>query len=158
MDQKVLRLDISMAEAFWVNICNSSETLICINFHKQNGNRLLLFIIVLQNSKNSFWNIVHHDIQVYLIWLITLGVKGMSKINNIRVRETFHDLELSVFIPFILIDLLDGDFLSCFVNGGLKDNPEGSVAHHSLCIVSETLSVVLFTNFHWAIDNFELKI
>jgi len=53
--------------------------------------------------------------------------------------EGLQNLELSVFVPLVLEDLLDGYCLPSLSYGCLKYNPKRSISDNLLSIVSQTL-------------------
>ena len=74
----------------------------------------------------------------------------MSQVNNARMLHFPHDLQLPVLVPLVLVDLLDGDILTCFdygcleiriyfkrVDTYLEHNSERPITHNSVGIVGE---------------------
>ena len=53
--------------------------------------------------------------------------------------EHLEDLKLSILVPFVLENLLDGHGFARLGNGSLKHHAEGTVADDFLSIVGETL-------------------
>lgn len=75
---------------------------------------------MLQDSENCLLHIVHDDVQVDLILLIPLCVECMLKLNNIWMKELFHNLKLSILVPFVLVNFFYCHLLVSFVNDCLK--------------------------------------
>lgn len=50
-----------------------------------------------------------------------------------------HDLKFSVFVAFILQDLLNGDDFAGFADGGLKDDAEGAVSDDAGGAIADAL-------------------
>jgi len=67
--KQVLRLDIAMAVSKGVNVGKCAECLISVQFDQEHGHLLLHFIVVLQNSVHSLWNVLHNHIQIYFVLL-----------------------------------------------------------------------------------------
>jgi hypothetical protein len=133
-----------MANTKSVNISQSSESLISVQLYENHGYLLLHLIVVFKDSKDGFWHIVHDDIEINLIWLVSLRIESMLQSNNIGVIQLLHDLELSVLIPLVLINLLDSHLLVVFVYGGLEHHSEGTVSNDSVCIIGETCGLLVF--------------
>ena len=85
IDQKVLRLDVSMTNAHLVNVGQCLKSLVCIQFDEENWNALLHLVIMLQDSKDSLRDIVHYYVEVDFIWLVALSVECMFKSYNIMM-------------------------------------------------------------------------
>ena len=56
---------------------------------------------------------LHNDIQIHFILLVTLGVEIVLHFNAEWVSEDFEYLQLPVFISFVLKDFLYGHDLIC---------------------------------------------
>ncbi len=67
--QQVLGLNVPVAYAEGVDVCECSVSLVCVQFDQQNGHRLLHFVVVLQDAVDCLWDVVHHHVQVYFIGL-----------------------------------------------------------------------------------------
>jgi hypothetical protein len=105
-----------------VNVGQRSEHLIRVELYKELWHSLLHLDVVSHHTVDCLRNVVHDDIQVNLIWLVPSGVKSMLHCHNIWMKQLLHDLELSVFITLILVNLLDGDALASLSHSGLVDN------------------------------------
>ena len=103
---------------------------------------------MLENTEYSFLYVIHDNIKVDFILLVTLGVEGMLELNDIRMEKFLHYLQLPVFVPLVLVNLFDGNLLVGFVNYGLEYNAEGAVTDNSLCVIRIT---GWFFGFFWLI-------
>lgn len=90
---------------------------------------------MLQDSENCLLHIVHDDVQVDLILLIPLCVECMLKLNNIWMKELFHNLKLSILVPLVLVNFFYRNFLVGFINDCLEHHTEGAIADDTLRIV-----------------------
>lgn len=124
VNQKVLRLDVSMADSKSMDVGKCFESLICIKFYKNDRHVLLHLVIVLKNSENCLWHVVHNNVEINLIWLVALCIKCMFEGYNIWVLEFFHNLKLSIFVSFVLIHLLDGHLLVILIDCCLENYTE----------------------------------
>ena len=77
-----------------------------------------------QNSEDRLLYIVHDDIEVDFIFLITLGIKCMLELNDVWVKELLHDLQFPIFVSLVLVNFFDGYFLICFVDNSLEHHTE----------------------------------
>lgn len=127
-----------------MNISQRFEGLISVEFDQNHWNRLLVFVVVLQNSKDCFGNVIHHDIQIDFIWFVSLGVKCMFQSDNIWVKQFFHNLQFSILVPLILINLFDGNLFSILVHSRLKHNSKWAISNNSISVICETCLLHLF--------------
>ena len=67
---------------------------------------------MLKDSTHSFGDVVHYNVQINFVLLVTLCVERMSERDHVRMVEFFHNLELSIFIALILVHFLDRHHLS----------------------------------------------
>ena len=58
----------------------------------------------------------------YLTYFVSLSVECMSERYHIWVEELLHDLQLSVFVPLILINFFDCHYFAGFSNTCLQNN------------------------------------
>ena len=58
--------------------------------------------------------------------------------DHVRVEELLHDLELSVLVPLVLINFLNGNRLPCFSNSGLINDSKGPVPDDTFSIIGQT--------------------
>jgi hypothetical protein len=101
---------------------------------------------VFEDAEDRLWDIVHYDVEVDLIRLITLCIKCMFQRYHIWMDKLFHDLELTIFIPLILIHLFNSNLLIIFINSCLENYTEAAIANNSVGVVGEALRF-LFVQF-----------
>ena len=126
-----------MANTKSMNISESFKRLVSIQSNIVDRNLFFHFIVMFENSENSLRNIIHYNIQINLIFFVTLGIKRMLKCNYVWVKKFFHYLELSVFVSFILINFFDCNLLTVFINSCLEYYTKWTISYYSLCVVSE---------------------
>jgi len=97
-----------VADSECMQIGERSKALVYVKFDEEHRYGLFHLAIVFQNSIDGLWHVVHHNIQINLVLLLTLGVKGVSQRNDIGVEKLSHDLKFAVLVPLILIHFLDG--------------------------------------------------
>ena len=96
-----------MADTKRVNVCQSSESLVRIEFNKNHGNWLFHLVVVLQNAEHGLGNVLHDNVQIDLVIFVALSVKCMFQSDHIRVIKLTHDLELAILVPLVLVHLFD---------------------------------------------------
>ena len=75
VDKNVLRLDVAMADALRVDVSNRAEELVCIYLDDEVWHHLFHLQVLLHSTVRCVWNVVHHNVQVYLFWLIPVRVE-----------------------------------------------------------------------------------
>ena len=75
VDKNVLRLNVTMADAFRVDVSYRAEKLVCIYLDDEVWHHLLHLQVLLHSAVGCVWNVVHHNVQVYLFWLIPVCVE-----------------------------------------------------------------------------------
>ena len=76
--EQILWFDIPVTNTHLVDVSQRSEGLICIKFDEQVRHRLLHLVIVLQNPVYCLWHVVHHHIQINLIFLEQMRVRNQK--------------------------------------------------------------------------------
>lgn len=97
------------------------------------------FEVLLHDAVSGVRDVVHHDVQVDLVWFVSIGVERLPHFNTVRVVEHFQNLELSVLVALVLEDFLDGDGLAGFRNDCFEHNTKGAISNDFLRVVSKTL-------------------
>lgn len=92
VDQQVLRFDVSVTNSESMNIRKRSEGLVGVQFNQEHWDLLLLLIIMLQDSKDRLWHVIHHHVKIDFIWLVTLSVESMTEVNHIGMEKFLHNL------------------------------------------------------------------
>jgi len=64
-----------MADALRVDVRYRAEKLVCIYLDHEVWHHLLHLQVLLHGVVGGVWNIVHHNVQVYLFWLIPVRVE-----------------------------------------------------------------------------------
>ena len=90
--EQILRLDVPVADTKRVNVAEGTERLIRVQFYEDHGYGLFHFVIVLQDTEDSFRHIFHYNVEVDLVILVSLRVERMLKRDHIRMIELLHDL------------------------------------------------------------------
>mmetsp|Transcript_142131 Transcript_142131/g.354177 ORF Transcript_142131/g.354177 Transcript_142131/m.354177 type:complete len:255 (-) Transcript_142131:206-970(-) len=137
VDQQVLRLDVTVADADGVDVGASAAHLVGIKLHENVRHRLFHLVVMLHHPVDSVGAILHNHVQICLPRLFTRSVEGMFQLNDIRVPQLLHDLELSVFVALVLVDLFDRHRLAGLDDLRLVDDAEGPAAQHALRVVRE---------------------
>ena len=75
-----------MADTKSMNVSEGFEGLVSIQLNQDHWHGLFVLIIVLQNSKHRFWHVVHHNVQINLIWFVALCVERMFKCDHIWMK------------------------------------------------------------------------
>lgn len=94
---------------------------------------------LLHHSVRCVGDVVHHHIQIHLIWLVSVSVEGLSHFHAIGVMEHFQNGQLSVFVPLVLENLLDSHGFPSFCDRCFENHTEGSVSDDLLSVVGHTL-------------------
>eukprot|EP00042_Codosiga_hollandica_P047769 m.523355 g.523355 ORF g.523355 m.523355 type:complete len:537 (-) comp57523_c0_seq15:1321-2931(-) len=133
IDEKILRLDITMAHANRVNVCQSTEGLVDEGLDVENWNWSASFgvlaLVLIQRLRNKLQN----QVQVHLVFLCAGGIEVILELDDVPMIEHAHDLKFAVLEARVLQNFLDGDGLSGGNKLGLEHQAERSVPNH-LCI------------------------
>ena len=103
----------------------------CI-FAQSIGECVILFVIKSQYLVECVWDIVHHQIQIFVICLFFLGEEIMMHFYAVRVREFFDYFKFSVGVFWVLIDLFNSYFFVVLFSDGFVDNSESSLSYYFL--------------------------
>lgn len=118
--QNVLWFNISVADALSVNVSNRPHKLIRVQLDYKIGDHLFHFEVLFHYSVCGIRNVVHHDVEVNLIWLVSICVEALSHFDAIRMMKHLKNRKLPILISLILEYFLDGNSLCSFCNGCLK--------------------------------------
>jgi hypothetical protein len=113
-----------VADTDGMDVGDTPQELVGIKLDQKGRHCLAHLQILLHHSVHGLWNIVHDHIQVHFVWLLPRCEERLPHLYTVRVAEHFQDLELSVFVSFVLEDLLDCDCFPCLRNGRFEDNSE----------------------------------
>ena len=81
-----------MADAFRVDVGDRAQKLVRVDLDEQIWHHLFYFQVLFHHSVGSIRNVVHDDIKINLLWLVAIGVKGLSHLDAIRMVKHFKDL------------------------------------------------------------------
>lgn len=107
--EKVLWLNVSVANTQGVNVGECAETLIGVKLYKQHGHWLLHLVVVFQNTVYGLRNVVHDNVEINFILLVALSVKSMSQGDNIRMKQFLHYLQFTILVPLVLVHFLNSN-------------------------------------------------
>ena len=99
--------------------------------------------VLFHNTIGGIRNKVHDNIEIDLLWLVSIRVEGLPHLYTIRMVKHLQDLQFSVLIALVLEHFLDGYRLTSFRNRRLKHHSKRPIADNFLSVVSKTL---LLTN------------
>jgi len=137
IDEHILRLDVSMANADSVDVGNGSEHLVGVEFDHETWDWLLHLEELLHYFVDGVGDEVHHHVEVYLIWVITVSVEVLSHLHAVRVVQHFQNLELPVLVTLVLEHLLYCHVLSCLCHDRFEHHSEGTISNDLLSIVGK---------------------
>ena len=135
----VLGLDITMADALCMNISNASHQLVWIKFNNQVGHLLLHFMELFHHSIRRVWDVVHHNIQVNFVWLISICVETLSHLYTVGMMQHFKNCQLSIFVPFVLEHFLDRHSFPGLRDGCFEYYTKGTIPYNFFSVVGQTL-------------------
>lgn len=132
-----------MANTFSMNISNGSHQLVWIKLHDNIWHLLLHLMELFHHSICCVRDVVHYNVKIYLVWLVSISIETLSHLNAIRMMQHFQNSQFSIFIPFVLEYLLDSHCFSSFGNGCLEYNTEWSISNNFLSIISHALKYIV---------------
>mmetsp|Transcript_15888 Transcript_15888/g.18402 ORF Transcript_15888/g.18402 Transcript_15888/m.18402 type:complete len:329 (-) Transcript_15888:80-1066(-) len=112
--QQVLRLDVAVADAQRVDVRQRPEHLVRVELHEQDRHALLHLHVVPHDPVDGLGDVVHDHVEVDFVRLVAAGVERVLHRDDVGVVQLFHNLELSVLVALVLVDLLDGDDFAGF--------------------------------------------
>ena len=142
--QDVLRLNVSVANSLSVDVGDRPHKLVRVKLHNKVWHLLLHFMELLHYSIGRVWNVVHHHVQVHLIWLVSIGVEALPHFHAVGVMEHFQDGELSILVSFVLKHFLNSHGLTSFGNSGLKHHTERSISNNFFSVIGHALKGLRF--------------
>ena len=113
-----------MADALGVYVGDRAEQLVGVELDQEVRHHLLHLEVLLHGTIGCVRNVVHHNVQVDLVRLVSISVERLPHFDTVRVVQHFQDLKLSVFVPFVLEYFLDGHCLSRLRYRCFEDNSE----------------------------------
>ena len=73
--KNILRLDISVADSFGVDVSNRAEQLVAVKLDNEIWHHLFHLEVVLHNAVCGVLDVIHDDIQVNFVRFITICIK-----------------------------------------------------------------------------------
>ena len=95
--------------------------------------------VVFHHSVGRVLNIIHDDIKVNFVRLLTISVKALAHLDAIWMVQHLKNLKFTIFVSLILEDLLNSNSLTSLSNCGLEYDTKGTIADDFLRIISEAL-------------------
>lgn len=139
VNQDVLWLNVTMTNAFGMNIGNRTQQLIGVKLDQKIRNHLLHFQILLHYTIGRIWNVVHDDVQINFIWFVPVCVERLAHLNAVGVMQHFENCQLAVLVALVLENLFNGHSFACFSNNGLEHHTERTITDNLLRVVCEAL-------------------
>ena len=140
-----------------MNVSDRAEQLVSVDLDKDIGHHLLHLQVLLHSAVGCVWNVVHHNVQVHLLWLIPVRVEWLPHFNTVWMVEHLQNLQFSVLVPLVLEHLLDGDCFASLRDRGLEDNSKRAISNDLFGIIGEALlkSIELLNwCFGWETEHF----
>jgi hypothetical protein len=101
-----LGLDVPVANANPVDGTQGPAHLVGVQLYKDIGHALVVLGVVLADPVDRVWHKLQDEVQVRLL-LLRVRVKAVLELDNVRVVNHLHYLQLSVLEPLVLQHLLD---------------------------------------------------
>ena len=130
-----------MADSLSMDIGDRSQKLIRVHLHDKVWDHLFNLEVLLHYSVGSIRNIVHDNIKINLVLILTIRVETLPHLDTVWMLQHLQDLKLSVLISFVLENFLDGDGLTSLCNGSLEDDSEGTISNNFLSVVCVGLNI-----------------
>ena len=128
VEEQVLRLDISMADALRVDVGKASKQLVHVQLDEGPRDGLLAFRVLSCHLVHCFRDELEHEVEVYFVLLLSRRVEKIHEFDDVAVLEAAHDLKLAILETLVLQDLFDRHHLSSFTEFGLVHNTEAAIA------------------------------
>ena len=81
--QNVLRFDVSMANSLGMDVGNGPHQLICVDLHNERRDHLFHLEVLFHYSVSRVGNIIHDNIQIDFIRLVTISIETLTHFNTI---------------------------------------------------------------------------
>jgi hypothetical protein len=91
------------------------------------------------HSISRVWNVVHDNIQVNFIWLVTVGIETLTHLYAVGVMEHLENSELSIFVPLVLEHFLNSHSFPGLRDGCFEYHTEGTISDNFFSVVSQAL-------------------
>lgn len=137
--KNVLRLNVTMANTFGMDVRNGPQKLVGIQLDNQRRHHLLHLQELLYNLVGRVGDVVHHNVQVQFVWLVAICVERLPHLDAVGVMQHLQDLKFSVFVPLVLEDFLDSHCFAGLSNRRFENDTEGTISDNFFSVVSEAL-------------------
>lgn len=135
IEKEVLRLDVPVADAQAVDVCQGSGELVDVELDVEEGHRLLGLLVLPGHGVDGLGDVLQDEVQVELFGLLPVGIEALLEQDYVGVRQLhqlLHDLQLPILESFILEHLLDRHNFPRLQLRRLKDYPERSMSYNPL--------------------------
>ena len=111
-----------MAYTLGVNVCYGSHKLIRVELHYKWWDHLLHFKVLFHYSIGRVGNVVHNDVKVHLVGLVTIRVEALAHFDTVWMMQHFQYCQLTIFVSLILKYFLYCNCLAGLGNGGFEND------------------------------------
>lgn len=80
-------LDVTMANALGVDICQSSEKLVCVKLDFKDGHSRLHLVEESRGSVNGFWHELLHKVEIHFLFLFLRQSKQLRLCGSAGSKE-----------------------------------------------------------------------
>lgn len=129
-----------------MNVSQSSEHLIRVNFSQSIRKLIIFFIIKSQNFIQSVRHVIHHQVQKNILRAFFLSKEKMMHFYTVWVVQFDHDLKFSVRVLWVLVYFFNCDFFFVFFSLTLINNSKSSLPNHFHPVILRRI-VFLVGNF-----------
>lgn len=139
VQEQILRLDVTMADADRVNVRERAEKLIHVKLDLEDWHWLFELDIMSAGAIYGLGDKLEDEIEVYFVFLFTIRIKEGSEFDDVWMADETHDLELTVLETFVLEYFLDCYlllFLGHVEKASGEDDAKGAIANDfTVCIL-----------------------
>ena len=154
IQQKILWLDVSVADPLRVDISERAEELVDVQLDFENGHDRLHLVEVARGPVDSLWNEFEHEVEVHFILPFTIVVEEGLELDDVGMPDDAHDLKLAILEALVLQYSLDGGIFSTRGQFGLEDDTKGAVAYNLALRVRKVLVLARLAVLDLFADNF----
>lgn len=128
VEEEVLRLDISVADALRVYVCERAEQLVDVELDLEDRHGGFHLVEVAGCAVNSLGDKLENEVEIDFILAFAIGIVESLELDNVGVSHYPHDLQFSVLEALVLQHSLDGSVLPAGRQLGLEDDTERAIA------------------------------
>ena len=143
VDEDVLGLDVSVADALGVDVGDGAEELVGVELDEDGRHHLLHLEVLLHDAVDGLGDVVHDHVQVHFVRLLATCQEVLAHLDAVGVVQHFQNLQFSVLVALVLEHLLDGHGLARLSDRGLEHHAEGALTDDLLRVVGEALLLLL---------------